>query len=101
MMRRLMALVILLLCRGVAVAGPVTSPWAVNGPDDTAGVAASALSGGGARSGAREGHVAGRDVNQTLVRTITRAEILSFFPWMNLDGGPDGPDALAFSDSGR
>ena len=22
-------------------------------------------------------------------------------PWMSLDGGPDGPDALAFSDSGR
>src|SRR6185295_17363596 len=39
--------------------------------------------------------------NQTLVRTITRAEVFSFFPWMNLDGGPDGPGALAFSDSGR
>jgi len=99
-MRRVGIAISLLVC-GVAGAGPVTSPCAVSGPDDTAGVAAAALSGWYATADSFEDNVEIRNVNQTLVRTITRAEILSYFPWMSLDGGPDGPDALAFSDSGR
>ncbi len=35
------------------------------------------------------------------MHTITRQDITALLPWMSLDGGPDGPDALAFSDSGR
>src|SRR5690348_7433563 len=100
-MRWLFALAILVFVCGGAFAGPVTSPWAVSGPDDTAGVAASSLSGWYATADSFEDNVEIRDVNQTLVHTITRADILGFFPWMDLDGGPDGPDALACSDSGR
>src|ERR1044071_6062307 len=83
------------------MAGPVTSPWPVSGPDDTVGVGAAALSGWYATADSFEDNVEIRDVNQALVRTITRAEIVALLPWMSLDGGPDGPDALAFSDSGR
>jgi hypothetical protein len=100
-MRELFSLAISVFVGGAAVAGPVTSPWAVGGPDDTAGVAASALSGWYATADSFEDSVEVRDVNQTLIHTVTRADMLGFFPWMNLDGGPDGPGALALSDSGR
>jgi hypothetical protein len=73
----------------------------VSGPDDTVAVAAAALSGWYATADSFEDNVEIRDINQTLVRTITRQEIVALLPWMSLDGGPDGPDALAFSDSGR
>jgi hypothetical protein len=84
-----------------ALAGPVTSPWPVNGPDDTVAVAAASLSGWYAAADSYEDNVEIRDINQTLIRTITRDEITALLPWMSLDGGPDGPDSLAFSDSGR
>src|SRR5262245_6703700 len=100
-MRGLIRSAISVFVAGTAVAGPVTSPWAVGGPDDTAGAAAAALSGWYATADSFEDSVEVRDVNQTLARTITRAEIVSLLPWMSLDGGPDGPGALAFSDSGR
>jgi hypothetical protein len=100
-MHRFLAASILAVLSAPAFAGPVTSTWPVNGPDDTAGVAAPALSGWYACGDSYEDNVEIRDINQSLVRTITRQDILTLLPWMNLDGGPDGPDALAFSDSGR
>ena len=42
-----------------------------------------------------------RDIRQNLWRTISAAEIQALLPWMSLDGGPDGPSAIAVSDSGR
>jgi len=86
---------------GSAAAGPVQTPWAVSGPDDTAAVAAAALSGWYASADSYEDTVELRDINQSLVRTITKAEISALLPWMVLDGGTDGPNALAFTDSGR
>jgi hypothetical protein len=100
MTRTFLVLLSMILVRG-AVAGPVTSPWPVGGPDDTVAVGAAALSGWYATADSFEDNVEIRDINQTLVRTITRQEIVALLPWMSLDGGPDGPDALAFSDSGR
>lgn len=87
-------------CSG-AVAGPVEQAWPVNGPDDTCAVAAAALGGWYAAADSYEDNVEIRDITQSLVRTISRAEILALLPWMSLDGSTDGPDALAFSDSGR
>lgn len=89
------------LISAAAWAGPVTTSWAVGGPDDSAAVAASALSGWYAVADSYEDTIEICDVNQTLVRTISKTEIQGLLPWMNLDGSPDGPDALAFSDSGR
>ncbi len=84
-----------------AAATPVESPWTVSGPDDTAAVAAASLAGWYAAADSYEDTVEIRDVRQTLLRTISRAEILSLLPWMSLDGSTDGPGSLAFSDSGR
>jgi len=84
-----------------AGAAPVEAPWAVEGPDDSSAVAAAALSGWYAVADSFEDSVEVRDVRQTLLRTITRAEIEAFAPWMSLDGSPDGPTALAWTDSGR
>jgi len=98
----------LLVCLGgvtaltaAASAGPVTTPWAVSGPDDTAGAAAAALSGWYATTDSYEDSVELRDINQTLMRTITRQEITTLLPWMDLNGSQDGVGAVAFSDSGR
>ncbi len=84
-----------------ALAGPVTANWPVVGPDDSAAVAAAALSGWYAVADSYEDNVEIRDVNRALVRVISKAEIQALLPWMSLDGSPDGPDSLAFSDSGR
>jgi len=84
-----------------AAAGPVTTSWPVLGPDDSAAVSAAALSGWYAVGDSFEDTVEIRDVNRALVRTIGKSEIQALLPWMNLDGSPDGPDSLAFSDSGR
>ncbi len=83
------------------LAGPVENPWAVGGPDDTAAVACAALSGWYATADSYEDNVEIRDVNQNLLLTISRSQITTLLPWMTLDGSTDGPDALAFSDSGR
>lgn len=85
----------------VARGNPVQGTWPVEGPDDTACVAAAAFSGWYAAADSFEDNVEIRDVRGTLRRTITRAEILALLPWMDLGGGPDGPSALAFSSSGR
>ena len=81
------------LISAAAWAGPVTTSWAVGGPDDSAAVAASALSGWYAVADSYKDTIEICDVNQTLVRTISKTEIQGLLPWMNLDGSPDGPDA--------
>lgn len=48
-----------------------------------------------------ENRIEVRDVRGVLRRVVTQADILALAPWMSLDGGPDGPSALAFSASGR
>lgn len=89
-----------LMC-GVAAGGPVTTTWPVVGPDDSAAVAAAALSGWYAVADSFEDTIEIRDVNRSLIRTITKTEIQALLPWMALDGSPDGPDSLTLSDSGR
>lgn len=87
---------------GVSASGaPTTEAYPVEGPDDTVCVGASALSGWFATGDSFEDRVEVRDVNRTLVRTITRADIEALAPWLDLGSNPDGPAALAFSDSGR
>ncbi len=84
-----------------ALAGPVQSPWPVEGPDDTVCVAAAAFSGWYATADSFEDNAEVRDVRGTLRHTITRGDMAALLPWMNLGGGPDGPSALAWSASGR
>jgi hypothetical protein len=91
----------LALSASCLLAGPTLSTWPVSGPDDSAAVAASALSGWYAVADTFEDSIELRDIDQTLKRTITKAEIQSLLPWMSLDGGQDGVHAMAFSDSGR
>ena len=69
--------------------------------DDSAAVGAARLSGIYAVGDAYENNVEIRDIRQNLLRTISGAEIQALLPWMSLDGGPDGPSAIAVSDSGR
>ncbi len=101
LIRRYSIFVILMLAAASASAGPITTPWPVEGPDDTAGVAAAALSGWYATADTYEDAVELRDIRQSLQHTITRQQITALLPWMSLDGSEDGPNALAFSDSGR
>lgn len=89
------------LAVGAARAQPVAQSWPVAGPDDTVAVAGAVLSGWYATADSFEDSVEIRGIDQALVRTITRAQITALLPWMNLDGGPDGPSGLAWSDSGR
>ncbi|HNB58731.1 MAG TPA: hypothetical protein PK308_00360 [Phycisphaerales bacterium] len=86
---------------GSALAIPQEAAWPVDGPDDTVAVAAAGVSGWYATADAYEDNVEIRDVRGNLLRSITRDQILSLAPWMALTGGPDGPAALAFTDSGR
>ncbi len=73
----------------------------MTGPDDTAGVAASSLSGWHAFADSFEDTVEVRLADGSLVATISRSQIASLVPWMTLDGSTDGVGAVAFSDSGR
>ncbi len=83
------------------LAAPATTPWPVEGPDDTVAAACAALSGWYATADSFEDSVEVRDVNQSLLATITRSQIEALLPWMSLGGGPDGPSGLVWSDSGR
>ncbi len=42
-----------------------------------------------------------RDGDGAIVRVIVRNDLSGLLPWMSLDGGPDGPGAIAMSASGR
>lgn len=84
-----------------AVGQPVVTPWPVEGPDDTASVAAAALAGWYAAGDSYEDSVEIRRIDGALVRTLDRARLSALVPWMILDGGTDGVGALALSDSGR
>jgi hypothetical protein len=89
------------LAAGVVRAQPVIQTWPVAGPDDTVAVASPALAGWYATADSYQDSIEIRDIGQTLIRTITRSDITALLPWMSLDGGPDGPCGLAWSDSGR
>jgi hypothetical protein len=94
----------MVLGAGVAAsawAGPTGSVVGVGGPDDTSGVAASALSGWTAFADSFEDSVEVRWNDGTLKATITKAQIAALVPWMDLNGSSDGVGAVAFSDSGR
>lgn len=102
--RRACALTSLLTAVGLAasaVANPVSAVWPVSGNDDTSAVAAAPFSGLYAAADAFEDTVEIRDVRQTLLTTISKAQIQALLPWMSLDAGPDGPSAITFSASGR
>ncbi|MEZ6243298.1 MAG: GC-type dockerin domain-anchored protein [Phycisphaerales bacterium] len=90
-----------LLLAADASGEPIVSTWDVSGPDETVAVAAASLSGWYATADTFEDAVDVRDIRGQLLRTVTRAQITSLLPWMSLDGGPDGPSALAWTDSGR
>ncbi|CAG1004246.1 hypothetical protein PHYC_03127 [Phycisphaerales bacterium] len=84
-----------------AGAQPIISPWTVSGEDDAVAVAAAPFGGFFAVADSFGDRVEVRDFRQNLLRSISRAEMAGLLPWMNLDGGPDGPDALAFTSSGK
>lgn len=86
---------------GTAFGDVVSTHYPVDGPNDTAAVAASAFAGWYATGDSFQNQVQIRDIRGDIRRSITQSEILALAPWMNLDGGPDGPSALAFSASGR
>lgn len=90
-----------LLAASIATASPTIGSFPVEGPDDTVSVAAASVSGWYAAADAYEDSIEIRDIRGTLLHTITRAQIQALLPWMTLTGGPDGPAALAFSDTGR
>ncbi len=92
----------LAFCSAIASAAPQTSPWptdpALSGADV---VAASALAGRYAVADRFSDTIEIRDVRGSLLRTITRAELSALLPWAALTDAPDGPGAMAWSDSGR
>ena len=88
-----------LLLSSAALAAPVVDPWPSQSNAGT--VAAAPVSGLYAAASTVTDSVQIRDIRGTLLREITRADILALLPWMNLDAGPDGPTAMTFTDSGR
>jgi hypothetical protein len=96
-----LVLAVLVLTSAVSTAEPVIEPWASLAPGPTGSVDAAELSGWYAAVETAGDTVEIRDIRRTLIRRITRDEILVHAPWMSLDPGPDGPAALAWTDSGR
>lgn len=93
--------VAILICASIARGEPVRETWLVGGPDDTVATACAALSGWYAFADSFEDNVEVYDIDhQQPIRTITKQEIQALVPG-GLDGGPNGPCALAWSDSGR
>ncbi|HMN39873.1 MAG TPA: GC-type dockerin domain-anchored protein [Phycisphaerales bacterium] len=84
-----------------AIAGVVVTPYSMNGANDTVAVAAAAFAGWYATGDSFQDRIEIRDVRGNVRGAITRSDILALAPWMNLDGGPDGPCGLGFSASGR
>ncbi len=82
-----------------AFAGPVSSPWGAPAPGHA--LAAAALAGRYASADLSTDSVVVRSIDESITRTITRAQLSALLPWMTLDSSGDGPNALAFSDSGR
>ncbi|MBX3356808.1 MAG: hypothetical protein KF745_00110 [Phycisphaeraceae bacterium] len=97
----LVGLLTLILGATTSSAGPVTAAWPVDGPDDTTAVAAAGVAGWYATADSYEDNVEIRDVQATLVHTVTKAQIEALLPWMSLNGSQDGLSGLAWSDSGR
>jgi hypothetical protein len=83
-----------------AHAGPVAEPFPTALPSVGA-VASSQLADAVAIASWESDSVEIRGAFGALERTITPAEMEALAPWMSLDAGPDGPTALAWSDSGR
>jgi len=100
-LRSLAAAVMIASCASVSAADIVIAPYTVDGPNDTVAVAAAAFAGWYASADSFQDQIEIRDIRGNLRRTIARAEIALLAPWMNLDGGTDGPSALAFTASGR
>jgi len=85
----------------LASCAPVLNSWPVTGPNDSAAVGAARLSGIYVVGNSYQDNVEIRDIRQNLWRTISPTEIQALLPWMSFSGGPDGPTAVAVSDSGR
>ncbi len=83
------------------LAGPIGTAYPVDGPDDIAAVATAPMGGNLAVADTFQDRVIIRDIAGAVIRTIARAELQAPCPWLNLDGGPDGPSALAFTSSGK
>ena len=83
------------------VAEPIVSAWGSTAVQDTRAVAAARLSGWYASSSTREDSVEIRDIRGDLLRRIERSEIQEIASWMDLGTDSDGPNAMAFTDSGR
>lgn len=92
---------LLALCTSVAMANPVTSPFPVEGIDQTAGVAAAAYAGTYATTDTFENTIEIRSRSLGLLQSISSSQILALTPWMSLDAGPDGPGAVCLTASGR
>ena len=85
----------------IASADVVSTSYPIDGPNDTVAVAAAAFSGWYASADSLQDRIEIRDIRGDSRRSITRDELIAFAPWMSLDGGPDGPSAIALSASGR
>jgi hypothetical protein len=90
---------LILLAGAAAPAQPLSAPYPAQ--PETAATAAAALSGWYATASTADDSIQIRAIDQTLIATIDRSQIAALLPWMDLTPSPDGPCALAFSDSGR
>lgn len=91
---------ILVLITAQACAEPVVEAWG-SASGSVSAAAAARLGGWYATAETAGDTVEIRDIRQQVMATITRGEIVALAPWMSLDSGPDGPRALAWTDSGR
>jgi hypothetical protein len=99
-LRMLGAAATLFACAGVCAQAIVT-PYPTPTGDDTTSVAAGAFGGVYATASTATDSVDIRDIRGNVIASIPQARIAALCPWMALDSGPDGPAALAVSDSGR
>ena len=100
-MNRVLSALAVLYSASVAMGAPVETTWTVTDPGDSAAVSAAALSGWYAVANSSENSIEIRDIREQLIRTITAADIEALLHWFGLDASPNGPTALAWSDSGR
>ena len=93
------SIVVPTLIASTTFAAPVAQQWG-DAPRADA-IAAASLSGWYASADTTTDTIEIRDVRETLLHTITRAELNTLAPWMTLDSSTDGPRALAWTSSGR
>lgn len=87
--------------RGDVIAEPHSDPVGISELAQTTSVAAARISGYAAYADTVSDNIVIKDADGATIRVLSKGEIETLVPWMELSTGPDGPCSMAWSDSGR